>query len=90
MVEYGIADVQQVESWDDDSDVVVAGLGAAGSCAAIEARESDVESMIAYLMMNTPEPDEEKIRLHCEHACQPRLGELSLDIAARSSSRLWR
>ncbi len=30
--------------------------------------EDDVEDMFKYLVMNTPEPDEEKIRLYCEES----------------------
>lgn len=94
--------------WDDETDVIVVGFGAAGSCAAIEASEAgaqvlvlergsgisgttcaaaghfylgggtrpqlangiedSVEAMFNYLMANTPEPEEEKIRLYCEQS----------------------
>jgi succinate dehydrogenase/fumarate reductase flavoprotein subunit len=95
-----------VPEWHDEADVLVVGFGAAGSCAAIEARgegadvlvlerasgvsgttcaatghfylgggtrvqkangiEDTAEDMFQYLMANTPEPEEEKIRLYCE------------------------
>ncbi|MGH8460999.1 MAG: FAD-binding protein [Stenotrophobium sp.] len=98
----------QVEQWTDSADVVIVGLGAAGVCAAIEARaagadvlaierasggggttalaaghlylgggtpvqkavgvEDSVEAMFAYLMANTPVPEEDKIRLYCEQS----------------------
>ncbi len=32
--------------------------------------EDDVESMMKYLLANTPDPDEEKIRLYCEHSVE--------------------
>ena len=97
-----------VKNWDDTADVVVVGFGAAGSCAAIEARdegadvlvlerasgisgttcaatghfylgggtrpqlangiEDSVEDMFNYLMANTPEPEEDKIRLYCQQS----------------------
>ena len=97
-----------IGQWHDEADVLVVGFGAAGSCAAIEAREAgaDVlvlerasgisgttcaatghfylgggtrpqlangiedtaEEMFKYLMANTPEPEEEKIRLYCENS----------------------
>ena len=92
----------------DEADVVVVGLGCAGVCAAIEAREAgaevlvlerasggggvtsmaaghvylgggtrvqkavgvedSVEDMFTYLVMNTPNPDEAKIRAYCEQS----------------------
>ncbi len=104
--EYTVVEARDVESWSDEADVVVVGLGCAGVCAAIEAREAgaDVlvlerasggggvtamaaghvylgggtrvqkavgvedrsEDMYTYLVMNTPEPDEEKIRVYCD------------------------
>jgi succinate dehydrogenase/fumarate reductase flavoprotein subunit len=107
-VEYGVIEAADVTSWSDEADVVIIGLGCAGVCAAIEAREAGadvlvferasggggvtgmaaghlylgggtrvqkavgvedtVEDMFTYLMMNTPEPDEEKIRLYCEES----------------------
>ncbi|HVN50936.1 MAG TPA: FAD-dependent oxidoreductase, partial [Acidimicrobiales bacterium] len=35
--------VRDVASWDDEADVVVVGLGCAGTCAAIEASEAGAE-----------------------------------------------
>jgi succinate dehydrogenase/fumarate reductase flavoprotein subunit len=106
--EYGVAPADQVDHWADEADVVIVGLGCAGVCAAIEAREAgaevvvlerasggggvtamaaghvylgggtrvqkavgvedSVEDMFTYLVMNTPEPDEAKIRLYCEES----------------------
>ncbi len=109
--EYAVIDAGDVSSWVTDpqeADLVVIGLGCAGVCAAIEAREAGadvlvferasggggvtgmaaghlylgggtrvqkavgvedtVEDMFTYLMMNTPEPDEEKIRLYCNES----------------------
>ncbi|MDB5975334.1 MAG: FAD-binding protein [Nevskia sp.] len=98
----------EVQHWADTADVVIVGLGAAGACAAIEARkagadvfvierasggggttslaaghlylgggtpvqravgvEDSVDAMFTYLVANTPEPDEDKIRLYCKHS----------------------
>ena len=109
--EYGVVEAGEVEAWSDETaeaDVIIIGLGCAGVCAAIEAREAGadvlvferasggggvtsmaaghvylgggtrvqkavgvedtVDDMFTYLMMNTPEPDEEKIRLYCEES----------------------
>jgi succinate dehydrogenase/fumarate reductase flavoprotein subunit len=106
--EYGVIEAGAVGQWVDEADVVIIGLGCAGVCAAIEAREAgaDVlilerasggggvtalaaghlymgggtrvqkavgiedtaEDMYTYLLMNTPDPDEEKIRLYCEQS----------------------
>lgn len=109
--EYSVIEAGDVSNWSsevDDADVVIIGLGCAGVCAAIEAREAGsdvlvferasggggvtsmaaghvylgggtrvqkavgvedtVEDMFTYLMMNTPEPDETKIRLYCEES----------------------
>lgn len=44
--EYAVVDASQIESWDEEADVVVVGLGAAGSCAAIEAREAGTEVLV--------------------------------------------
>jgi succinate dehydrogenase/fumarate reductase flavoprotein subunit len=105
---YGVIEAGAVAEWHDEADVIIAGLGCAGACAAIEARlagaevlvlerasggggvtanaaghvymgggtrvqkavgvDDSVEAMFTYLMMNTPEPDEEKIRLYCEQS----------------------
>ncbi len=99
---------QSVSHFHDRADVLVVGFGAAGSCAAIEAREAgaDVlvlerasgisgttcvatghfylgggtrpqkangyddtpEEMFRYLVANTPDPDEAKIRLYCDES----------------------
>ncbi len=105
---YGVVEAVDVEGWADEADVVVVGLGCAGVCAAIEAREAgaevlvlerasggggvtamaaghvylgggtrvqkavgvedSIEDMYTYLVMNTPEPDEAKIRAYCEES----------------------
>ena len=106
--DYGVVDVSSISSWDEEADVVIVGIGSAGSCAAIEAAEAgasvlaierasgaggltasaaghiymgggtrvqkavgiedDVEDMYTYLLANTPEPDEAKIRLYCDES----------------------
>lgn len=109
--EYTIIEASEVDSWSEETasaDVVIIGLGCAGVCAAIEAREAGadvvvferasggggvtalaaghvylgggtrvqkavgvedtVDDMFTYLMMNTPEPDENKIRTYCEES----------------------
>ena len=38
--DYGVVDASTVSNWDDEVDVVIVGMGSAGSCAAIEAREA--------------------------------------------------
>lgn len=108
--DYGLRAASGISDWVDEADAVIVGLGCAGVCAAIEAREAgadvlvlerasggggvtamaaghlylgggtrvqkavgvedDVEDMITYLVMNTPEPDEEKIRLYCEQSVE--------------------
>ncbi len=108
--DYGLRDAREISSWVEEADVVIVGLGCAGVCAAIEAREAgadvlvleragggggvtamaaghlylgggtrvqkavgvedSVEDMFTYLVMNTPEPDEEKIRLYCEQSVE--------------------
>lgn len=97
-----------VTQWHDTAEVLVIGFGAAGACAAIEARENGTEvlvlekasgisgttcvatghfylgggtrpqlangiedsadAMFDYLMANTPEPEENKIRLYADHS----------------------
>src|SRR5690349_21624276 len=37
---------RDVSMWDDQADVVVVGLGAAGACAAIEAREAGADVLV--------------------------------------------
>lgn len=106
--QYGVIEASRVAKWGDEADIVIVGLGCAGACAAIEAREAGsdvlvlerasggggvtamaaghlylgggtrvqkavgledtVEDMFTYLMMNTPEPDEKKIRTYCEQS----------------------
>ncbi|MGH0033240.1 MAG: FAD-binding protein [Myxococcota bacterium] len=108
MSDYRVIPAADVDAWDEETGVVVAGLGCSGACAAIEARvqgadvlvlerasggggvtamaaghvymgggtrvqkavgvEDTVEDMFRYLVMNTPEPDEAKIRLYCEQS----------------------
>ncbi len=41
--DYGVVDASEIQAWDEEADVVVVGLGAAGCCAAIEARESGAD-----------------------------------------------
>jgi len=105
---YRVLDASEIESWDEETDVVIAGLGVSGVCAGIEAREAgaevrvfdrasgaggttanaaghvylgggtrvqkavgvedSVEDMYTYLLMNTPDPEEEKIRLYCDES----------------------
>jgi succinate dehydrogenase/fumarate reductase flavoprotein subunit len=101
-----VIDAGSVDHWQDEVDVLVVGFGAAGSCAAIEARsagadvlvlerasgvsgttcaatghfylgggtrpqlangiQDSADEMFSYLMANTPDPEEEKIRLYCD------------------------
>lgn len=108
--DYGVIDASSVSGWTDEADVVIVGLGCAGVCAAIEAREAGadvlvlerasggggvtamaaghvylgggtrvqkavgvedtVEDMYTYLVMNTVDPDEEKIRRYCEESVE--------------------
>ena len=95
-------------TFDSVADVIVVGMGAAGACAAIEAKEAGADvlviertsggggssamaggyvyfgggtrvqkangfddspqEMFKYIMAVTPEPNEEKIRLYCDHS----------------------
>ena len=106
--DYGVVDASSIGNWDTEADVVIVGLGSAGSCAAIEAAEAGadvlalerasgaggltasaaghiymgggtrvqkavgledtVEDMYTYLLANTPDPDEQKIRSYCEES----------------------
>lgn len=106
--EYGVVDASSIDHWDEEADVVIVGIGSAGTCAAIEAAEAGAsvlalerasgpggltasaaghlylgggtrvqkavgvddrsEDMYAYLVANTPEPDEAKIRLYCDES----------------------
>lgn len=107
-MQYEVVGCADIGDWVDEADVVVVGLGCAGVCAAIEAREAgadvlvlerasggggvtsmaaghvylgggtrvqkavgvedSVEDMYTYLVMNTPEPNKEKIRAYCEQS----------------------
>jgi succinate dehydrogenase/fumarate reductase flavoprotein subunit len=107
-MQYKVIEAESVDDWTDGADVVIVGLGCAGVCAAIEAREAgaevlvlerasggggvtsmaaghvylgggtrvqravgvedSVEDMYTYLVMNTPEPNREKIRAYCEQS----------------------
>ncbi|HEU4431740.1 MAG TPA: FAD-binding protein [Myxococcota bacterium] len=44
--DYRILDAREVSKWDDEADVVIAGLGCAGACAAIEARLAGVSVLV--------------------------------------------
>jgi len=44
--DYGVIDAGSVETWDEVADVVVVGLGAAGTCAAIEARAAGADVLV--------------------------------------------
>jgi len=106
--DYRVVEASEVAEWVDEADIVIVGLGCAGVCAAIEAKqagadvlvverasggggvtamaaghlylgggtrvqkavgvEDAVEDMYTYLVMNTPEPNEEKIRLYCDES----------------------
>ncbi len=108
--DYGVVDASSIGNWDTEADVVIVGMGSAGSCAAIEAAEAGadvlalerasgaggltasaaghlylgggtrvqkavgledtVQDMYRYLLANTPEPDEEKIRRYCEESVE--------------------
>jgi 3-oxo-5alpha-steroid 4-dehydrogenase len=41
-----VRDAREVRSWDREADVVVVGLGCAGACAAIEAAEAGVDTLV--------------------------------------------
>src|SRR5262245_20365053 len=43
---YRVIDAREVARWDDETDVIVAGLGCAGACAAIEARAAGAEVLV--------------------------------------------
>lgn len=110
MSNFDIIDSHTVPEWHDQADVIIVGLGAAGSCAAIEAKQSgadvlvlerasggggttataaghvyagggtpvqqatgfndSADDMFAYIMANTPDPDEAKIRLYCDESVE--------------------
>ncbi len=44
--DYRVIDAREVAKWDDEVDVVVAGLGCAGACAAIEARVAGASVLV--------------------------------------------
>jgi succinate dehydrogenase/fumarate reductase flavoprotein subunit len=44
--EYRVVPAESISAWDDEADVVVAGLGASGACAAIEARENGADVLV--------------------------------------------
>ncbi len=46
MSRYDQIDAREIARWDAEADVVIAGLGAAGSCAAIEARSAGAEVLV--------------------------------------------
>ena len=46
MSDYGVIEASEVASWDDEADVVIVGLGSAGVCAAIEAREAGADVFV--------------------------------------------
>ena len=106
--DYSLVPEASVSKWSRETDVLVIGIGAAGTTAAIEAREGGAEVLILerasgisgttcvaggvvylgggtrpqlanqfrdtpdemynYLIANTPEPDEEKIRMYCDES----------------------
>src|SRR5512134_194917 len=42
----GVRDPREIRSWDDEVDVLVVGLGAAGAAAALEASRSGAETLV--------------------------------------------
>ena len=46
MAKYGCVDASEIDSWDEETDVVIAGLGASGTCAAIEARDAGAQVVV--------------------------------------------
>ena len=44
--QYGMIEAKQVAKWADEADVVIIGLGCAGVCAAIEAREAGADVLV--------------------------------------------
>ena len=40
---YGVVDAARISAWDEEADVVIVGIGSAGVCAAIEAREAGAD-----------------------------------------------
>ncbi len=45
-VEYGVTDQSVLSGWDEEIDVVIVGMGSAGSCAAIEAAEAGASVLV--------------------------------------------
>jgi 3-oxo-5alpha-steroid 4-dehydrogenase len=35
--DYGVIEASSIDNWDEEADVIIVGIGSAGSCAAIEA-----------------------------------------------------
>jgi succinate dehydrogenase/fumarate reductase flavoprotein subunit len=102
---YRVVEASSVAKWDAEADVIVAGFGCAGACAAIEARLAGADVLVLerasggggvtamaaghvyagggtrvqkavgvadtaadmekYLVLNTPDPDRDKIQLYC-------------------------
>ena len=46
MSRYTVIDAEEIPGWDAEADVVIAGFGAAGVCAAIEARAVGAEVLV--------------------------------------------
>jgi succinate dehydrogenase/fumarate reductase flavoprotein subunit len=44
--DYRVLDAREITKWDDEADLVVAGLGCAGACAAIEARHAGASVLV--------------------------------------------
>ncbi len=44
--DYSVVDVSEISGFDEEADVVVVGLGSAGTCAAIEAREAGADVLV--------------------------------------------
>ena len=44
--EYGVTEQSSLGGWDEEADVVVVGMGSAGSCAAIEAAEAGASVLV--------------------------------------------
>jgi succinate dehydrogenase/fumarate reductase flavoprotein subunit len=44
--DYSVVDAAEISNFDEDADVVVVGLGSAGTCAAIEAREAGADVLV--------------------------------------------
>ena len=44
--DYSVVDAAEISSFDEEADVVIVGLGSAGTCAAIEAREAGADVLV--------------------------------------------